>query len=91
MATQKEAVVTHAASTGTVATRRLGLLSIVLLGLTVVLGLFVSDEDVIQGSTVRIMYVHVPLFGLRTWRLRSLQCVRPSISAVRTDRSHGTE
>ena len=60
MAIQKEAVVTHAASTGTVATRRLGLLSIVLLGLTVVLGLFVSDEDVIQGSTVRIMYVHVP-------------------------------
>lgn len=59
-AIHKEAVVTHAASTGTVATRRLGLLSIALLGLTVVLGLFVSDEDVIQGSTVRIMYVHVP-------------------------------
>ena len=60
MTQQKEAAVTHTASTGTVATRRLGLLSIALLALTVILGLFVSDEDVIQGSTVRIMYVHVP-------------------------------
>lgn len=60
MQTQKEAAVTQHASTGTAATRRLGLVAIALLSLTVVLGLFVSDEDVRQGETVRIMYVHVP-------------------------------
>ncbi len=47
-------------STGTVATRRIGLLAIVLLMALAVLGLFISPEDVNQGSTVRIMYVHVP-------------------------------
>ena len=47
-------------STGTVATRRIGLLAIVLLTALAVLGLFISPEDVNQGSTVRIMYVHVP-------------------------------
>ena len=47
-------------STGTAATRRIGLLAIVLLITLAVLGLFISPEDVNQGSTVRIMYVHVP-------------------------------
>jgi heme exporter protein C len=35
-------------------------LAIVLLTALAVLGLFISPEDVNQGSTVRIMYVHVP-------------------------------
>lgn len=47
-------------STGTVATRRLGALAIVMLATLAVLGLILSPEDVSQGSTVRIMYVHVP-------------------------------
>lgn len=51
---------TDHATTGTPATRRLGFVVIVLLGLLVGCGLFWSAEDVVQGSTVRIMYVHVP-------------------------------
>lgn len=47
-------------STGTVATRRLGALAIVMLTVLAVLGLILSPEDVNQGSTVRIMYIHVP-------------------------------
>ena len=47
-------------STGTVATRRLGALAIVMLTILAVLGLILSPEDVNQGSTVRIMYIHVP-------------------------------
>lgn len=48
------------ASTGTPATRRLGLVVAVLLVFLVLSGLWWSSEDVVQGSTVRIMYVHVP-------------------------------
>ncbi len=48
------------ATTGTPATRRLGLVVCVLLVLLVLSGLWWSAEDVVQGSTVRIMYVHVP-------------------------------
>lgn len=46
--------------TGTRASRGLGI--VVLLGLVMLtlLGLFFTDEDVVQGSTVRLMYVHVP-------------------------------
>lgn len=47
-------------STGTPATRRLGLVVAVLLVFLVLSGLWWSSEDVVQGSTVRIMYVHVP-------------------------------
>ncbi len=47
-------------STGTVATRRIGALAIVMLTVLAVLGLILSPEDVNQGSTVRIMYIHVP-------------------------------
>jgi heme exporter protein C len=48
------------ATTGTPATARLGLVVSVLLVLLVLSGLWWSAEDVVQGSTVRIMYVHVP-------------------------------
>lgn len=51
---------TPTATTGTPATRRLGLVVIVLMGLLALSGLWWSAEDVVQGSTVRIMYVHVP-------------------------------
>lgn len=46
--------------TGTGATRRLGAITVVMLSALALLGLVVSPEDVVQGSTVRIMYVHVP-------------------------------
>jgi heme exporter protein C len=46
--------------TGTSATRRLGVLVIVLVISLALFGLQFSAEDVVQGSTVRIMYVHVP-------------------------------
>lgn len=42
------------------ATRRLGVASIVLLVALALFGLWFSAEDIVQGSTVRIMYVHVP-------------------------------
>ena len=51
---------TERATTGTPATRRLGFVVVVLLALLVLSGLWWSAEDVVQGSTVRIMYVHVP-------------------------------
>ena len=46
--------------TGTSATRRLGVLVIFLLATLALCGLWFSAEDVVQGSTVRIMYIHVP-------------------------------
>lgn len=55
-----ETVTMTAASTGTPATRRLGGVVVVLMVLLVLSGLWWSAEDVVQGSTVRIMYVHVP-------------------------------
>lgn len=51
---------TEHAHTGTPATRRLGFVVLVLLALLAMSGLWWSAEDVVQGSTVRIMYVHVP-------------------------------
>lgn len=51
---------TQRSSTATVATRRLGAASIVLLVALALFGLWFSAEDIVQGSTVRIMYVHVP-------------------------------
>lgn len=46
--------------TGTRASRGLGI--VVFLGVVflTLLGLFFTDEDVVQGSTVRLMYIHVP-------------------------------
>ena len=46
--------------TGTSATRRLGVLVILMLATLALCGLWFSAEDVVQGSTVRIMYIHVP-------------------------------
>ena len=46
--------------TGTVATRRVGIIVLAMMAMLVGLGLKFSAEDVVQGSTVRIMYVHVP-------------------------------
>lgn len=46
--------------TSTVATRRLGFATIASLVFLVLSGLFFSAEDVVQGDSVRIMYVHVP-------------------------------
>ena len=46
--------------TGTPATRRLGVVVIGMLITLTLCGLLFSAEDVVQGSTVRIMYVHVP-------------------------------
>ena len=46
--------------TGTRNTRILGVLTIALMALLALCGLVFSGEDVVQGSTVRIMYVHVP-------------------------------
>lgn len=52
--------VTTPRGTGTRNTRILGVLTIALLALLALCGLVFSGEDVVQGSTVRIMYVHVP-------------------------------
>ena len=46
--------------TGTKATRGLGVIVILMLIALAAFGLLFSSEDVVQGSTVRIMYVHVP-------------------------------
>ena len=46
--------------TGTSATRRLGILVILMLVTLALCGLWFSAEDVVQGSTVRMMYIHVP-------------------------------
>ena len=50
---------THTPSTGTAATRWLGIATAVLLAATAVFGLVVSPPDVVQGESVRILYVHV--------------------------------
>lgn len=50
---------THTPSTGTTATRWLGCASIVLFAATAFFGLVVSPPDVVQGESVRILYVHV--------------------------------
>lgn len=59
-ATQPAPTGDRARSTGTPATRRLGAAVVVLMALLAMCGLWWSAEDVVQGSTVRIMYVHVP-------------------------------
>lgn len=46
--------------TGTTATRGLGIVVILMMIALALFGLVFSAEDVVQGSTVRIMYVHVP-------------------------------
>ena len=46
--------------TGTRFTRVLGVLSVVVMTWVVVSGLFLTPQDVVQGDSVRIMYIHVP-------------------------------
>jgi heme exporter protein C len=46
--------------TASVATRVLGVLAVVMLAVTAVLGLAVTPADVVQGDAVRLMYVHLP-------------------------------
>ncbi|MEI6629236.1 MAG: cytochrome c biogenesis protein CcsA [Actinomycetota bacterium] len=47
-------------STATPTTQKLGIATVVALIFLVLSGLIFSAEDVVQGSTVRMMYVHVP-------------------------------
>jgi heme exporter protein C len=47
-------------STGTRATRVLGIVTLVGIASLLVLGLFISPQDEVQGDAVRLMYVHVP-------------------------------
>ena len=47
-------------STGSRATRIVGLLALIALGLLILFGLILSPADENQGDAVRIMYVHVP-------------------------------
>ncbi len=48
------------AGTGTPATRALGAAALLLVAATALFGLVFSADDIVQGSSVRIMYVHVP-------------------------------
>ena len=45
---------------GTPATRTFGIIAALALGWVVIGGIFVTPPDVVQGESVRIMYVHVP-------------------------------
>lgn len=45
---------------GTPATRAFGVIAALALGWVVIGGIFVTPPDVVQGESVRIMYVHVP-------------------------------
>jgi heme exporter protein C len=53
------AVPASAPGTGTTFTRWLGVATIATLALTALFGLVISPEDVVQGESVRILYVHV--------------------------------
>ncbi|MBM3805994.1 MAG: cytochrome c biogenesis protein CcsA [Actinobacteria bacterium] len=53
-------LVTSTSATGTRATRVLGLLAILVMLWVVIGGLVFTPQDVVQGESVRIMYVHVP-------------------------------
>ena len=52
-------VSTSRSGTGTPFTRILGLATIVSMALLVLFGLFLSPADVVQGESVRILYIHV--------------------------------
>jgi heme exporter protein C len=51
--------ISGATSTGTRATRVLGVASIVGFIAVIILGLFITPADQVQGETVRILYIHV--------------------------------
>ncbi len=55
-----DTVATRSASTGTHATRALGIATLVMIGWTIAFGLGFSPADRDQEDAVRIMYVHVP-------------------------------
>ena len=57
-------------STGTRATRVIGVLALLGMPLLLLLGLVTSPPDVTMGDSVRIMYVHVPVGLARLPRLR---------------------
>ena len=54
-----EIVSTNTGTTGTTFTRWFGLLAVVALALVAVFGLVLSPPDVVQGESVRILYLHV--------------------------------
>ena len=51
--------VRRSSATGTPFTRILGIATILSMALLVLFGLFLSPEDVVQGESVRILYIHV--------------------------------
>ena len=53
-------VLQRTSPTGTRATKVIGALAILVMAWVVVSGLILSPQDVVQGESVRIMYVHVP-------------------------------
>ena len=60
MTTFQTAFEAKSKTTGTAASKKLGAATILAVTFLVLSGLIFSAEDVVQGSTVRIMYVHVP-------------------------------
>lgn len=52
------------AGTGTRFTQLLGLATIVMMGWLVLFGLVLSPADIVQGESVRLLYVHVPTIWL---------------------------
>lgn len=53
-------VLQRTSATGTRATKVIGALAILVMAWVVVSGLVLTPQDVVQGESVRIMYVHVP-------------------------------
>ena len=72
--------------TGTSATRTLGIVVVLMLVALALFGLVFSAEDVVQGSTVRIMYVHVPSIWV-AYIAFGLTAVCSAIYLSRKDRS----
>lgn len=54
----------HPAHTGSVATRRLGFASLILLAATLVFGLVISPDEVNQADAARLLYVHLPTIAV---------------------------
>lgn len=56
-------VLQNTSPTGTRATKVIGVCAILVMAWVVVSGLILTPQDVVQGESVRIMYVHVLLRG----------------------------
>ena len=67
--------------TGTRASRGLGIVVFLSMVLLTLLGLVLTDEDVVQGSTVRLMYIHVPAAWVAYCRA-ALQAGRVAVRPV---------